>query len=436
MTSPRPDKSNANAIVIAGAGPAGLAAAIAAAKAAPGASVTILEANHQCGAKLLATGGGHCNVSNRRPAEEWPALFNPTGGGKSGKKGRFIVPALRRLPLPDLLAWFKELGVPCHSPDGFHLFPASNSARAVRDALTAEAERLGVAVKLRRRVDAIAIDENGAVRSMRCADEDYPCDAAVIAIGGRSMPDTGSRGDAATLLVAAGHRVTPFSPGLVGLRSDSLSPDLAGVVLPRAETFLRIRGKGETAGSGPEGRELLLTHGGLSGPAVLDLSGLAAERLEHAPGEPLLLRVRWVAGMDAAAWFSELDDWRHHQGSQPLAVLLRRHLPRRLAVWLCARAGVGAEVTAAQLPASGRENLSAALGNFPARITGTEGWDKAMITRGGVALSEVDPENLASLKVAGLYFAGEALDVDGPCGGYNLHWAFASGLLAGSAAAK
>lgn len=174
---------------------------------------------------------------------------------------------------------------------------------------------------------------------------------------------------------------------------------------------------------------MLLTHRGVSGPAVLDLSASLAECL--AKNSAVTLDLAWRAGEDAAAWRSRFDKWRRTAGGTALAALLKELLPQRLAAWLCAFAGLPPGAVAAAVTSAQRDALAQALGAFPARITATEGWNKAMITRGGVVLREVDAKILESRLVAGLHFAGEMLDADGPCGGYNLHWALASGALAG-----
>lgn len=406
-------------VAVIGGGPAGLSAAIHSARL--GAETVVFERNRQCGAKLLATGGGRCNVTNARAAAEWPALF--------GRRGRFIVPALEFLPRSALAAWFASLGEPLDAPDGFHLFPVSNSAKAVRNALYREAKTLGAAIAAESRIQDIRVRNGSVAAIVDQSGAEIACDRAILATGGKSWPATGSTGDGCAMAERLGHRVTPAYPGLVGLRAENLDPDLAGLVLQAATVFFKAKGKGESRGAG----ELLLTHGGVSGPAVLDLSASAAEAL--ADGTGLTLRLRWIGHGDEAFWLERLAAWRKEKGSAAVAALLREHLPLRLARWLCRHAGCGENATAATLGATVRDRLIEALSGFPARITGTEGWEKAMITRGGVDVRDVDPKTMESRVVKGLFFSGETLDMDGPCGGYNLHWAFASGALAGATAA-
>lgn len=404
-------------VAIIGAGPAGLSAAIHAAKT--GAAVTLFERNTQCGAKLLATGGGRCNVTNLRPPGEWPTLF--------GRRGRFITPALDFLPLPDLQTWFEAMGQPLLPTDGFHLFPQSNSARAVRDALLREALHLGADIRTARRITEVHA-ESEKVSGISADGVVFPSERVIIATGGKSWPATGSTWDGCYMARDLGHRINPGFPGLVGLRAANLDADLAGLVLPQALALFRIKGKAELRGRG----ELLLTHGGASGPAILDISASVAEALEDA--SPVTLRLRWLEDKDGNFWMKQLEKWRKGRGTSAIVSLLREFFPQRLARWLCRHAGVDETVTAANVAAGQRDRLIMALAEFPLQVTGSEGWDKAMITRGGVEVRKVDPETLESRLVKGLYFAGETLDIDGPCGGYNLHWAFASGALVGASA--
>ncbi|MCC8190163.1 MAG: aminoacetone oxidase family FAD-binding enzyme, partial [Planctomycetes bacterium] len=409
-------------ICVVGGGPAGLAAAIHAAMA--GARVVLLEQNDGCGVKLTITGGGHCNLTNRRPAEEWPALF--------GRHGRFLQPALGFLSRPRLEAWFQDLGQPTAAADGFHVLPVSHSARAVRDALVATAREWGV--RIRPSVRAVHLMTAGdRVQGVAAVGETVPADAVILATGGISYPATGSTGDGLTMARDVGHTIVPPCPGLVGLQIGNLSPELAGLVLFDAEVRFKQRGWPAQSGSG----ELLLTHRGVSGPAILDLSATVTQALDERedPGRSVTLTLRWLAGKDERQWLVKLAEWRTAKGSSPVAALVRSFMPQKLARWLCEYAGVAEGTRTASLTAGQRDRLATALGCFPAAVTGHDGWDRAMITRGGVDVREITPHTLESRLLDGLYFAGEMLDMDGPCGGYNLHWAFASGALAGWSAA-
>lgn len=427
-------------VCVAGAGPAGLAAAIFAARA--GADVILIEKNRQCGVKLLTTGGGHCNITNIRPAEEWPALF--------GKRGRFITPALERMPRSRLEEWLETLGEPLHCPDGRHVFPCSNSARAVRDALVAEVVRLGVRIVYSQRILEVLIGEDtktgvpgNSVTALCTEAGQFACNRVVLALGGKSYPATGSTWEGAAIAKAMGHRVNSPHPGLVGLVAENLDAELAGLVLPDALISARFKGEGVVWGRG----ELLLTHGGISGPAVLDVSGRIAEALDalasrdKGKGQTVTVKIAWNASdasvvSSPAVWRERLAGWKKIDGAALPATHLKEFFPLRLARWLCAQSGIDANTPMARLTSGNLERFAEFAGGYPAHIVGTQGWDKAMITRGGVDVREIDPHTMESKKIPGLFFAGEMIDMDGPCGGYNIHWAFASGALAGESAAS
>lgn len=407
-----------NPVLVVGGGPAGLAAAIAA--AGNGNRVVLLEKNRECGRKLLATGGGHANLGNLLPMREWPGRF--------GKHGRFITPALARLPTEKYRAWLAGIGVPTTVVDGFHFYPESNQAKQVRDALVAEAIRLGVDIRYGKKADSLAFDGAHGLFALQADGESLAGRAAILACGGKSYPALGSNGDGYALAQRLGHRIRVPVPALVGLRAKEWNSDLAGIVFPHAE--VRFRAKGKKAESGVQ--ELLLTHGGVSGPAVLDLSGEAVETLSA--GLPASLEIRWLAGMGAEEWRKTWAQWRQAKGASQCGTALKTLVPARFAAWLCRLAGMDEKTPVARMGAKETDRLVAMLSSFRLDVADSEGWEKAFVTRGGVVLSEIDPKTLSSRLVPRLSFAGEVPDVDGPCGGFNLHWAFASGALAGSQA--
>ncbi len=401
-------------VAIIGAGPAGLMAAIAAAEA--GARAVVCEQLARPGVKLLATGGGRCNLTNTADAEAVIARF--------GRHGRFMAPALAAMDGPKLRAFFAALGVPTHAPDGFHVFPQSNSARSVLDALLGRAAALGVRLLTGAEATGLSREgletSRGPVRASR----------VVIATGGKGYPALGATGAGYRLAERAGHRIVPPVPGLVPLvTAERWVERVAGVALPEAAVWIGLPKRRQAKSVGP----LLFTHRGLSGPAVLDLSADVAELL--ADGPPVPLRVDLTPSTPAGAWAARFDAWHRAHGRRLVRTLLAEHLPASLAAELCRVAGCGETLRAAEATAAQRRALAAAIVSLPLAITATEGFGQAVITRGGVALSEVDPRTLQSRLVPGLFFAGEVLDLDGPCGGYNLQWAFASGLLAGRSAA-
>ena len=462
-------------IVVIGAGPAGMLAAIGAAER--GRRVLLLDRMPKPGLKLLATGGGRCNLTNVLPPNEFMARF--------GRFGRFMEPALRELDNGGLLKFFATLGVPAHCADGFHYFPVAESAAAVQETLFLYCGKLGVKSRFNCRVGRVLpegrpgfpapgpvargerqtvgtnepVSEQHQARccakrvsasqsDVGCADTARPgagnpglvlqvetdqgtftANRVILAAGGRSYAGLGSDGSGFGLAAHLGHTVKPAHPALVPLIvRETWVPSCAGTTFADAEVWIDLPKKRGVRMCGP----VLFTHRGVSGPAVLDLSGDVAELLEKMPEVPL--RVRWQRAESAEEWTRRLAAWRREHGGKLLRNLLDEKLPASFATALATACGA-AETKAANLTATQAALLVEHLTELPLHVTATEGFGKAMVTRGGVALKEIHPETLESRLVPGLYFAGEVVDLDGPCGGYNLQWAFSSGLLAGRSAA-
>ncbi len=412
--NPRPDRD----VVVAGGGASGLWAAAAA--AAAGARVLLLEKLGRPGVKLCATGGGRCNLTNASSAADFMARF--------GRRGRFMAPALDALDSQSLLAGLERMGVPCVMSDGFHWFPASGRARDVRDALEKRAVELGVAVAAGLPARALEL-RAGRVAGVRTSKGFVAAPAVVIATGGLAYPSLGASGDGYGLAESAGHDLKAPVPALVPLvAAESWVGECAGVVLDSAAAS--VAGPGRRARA--EGA-VLFTHRGLSGPAILDISGDVSEILARRGNATV--RINMFPGEDPKAIAARIRSWRAERGGTAVVRLLDEMMPRKLAHALADLAGLG-DAKAAAMSRAGESKLADLLCGMEIGIAATEGFDKAVITRGGVDLRGVNPETLGSRIAAGLFFAGEVLDIDGPCGGYNLQWAFSSGRLAGASAAN
>ena len=407
-------------VVIVGAGPAGLIAAITAARA--GASVLVLEGGPVPGRKLLASGGGRCNVTNTLPLAEFMERF--------GRFGRFMEPALARLGSADLREFLQQLGVATHAPDGFHVFPIDHRARSVLDGLVAELHRLQVELRNDCQVTDIDVDSGGA-RGVRTSHGSMPARRVILACGGCGYPSLGGSDAGCRLAAACGHRIAPLHPGMVPLLTKEDWPGRCTAdTVPRATLRIRRPGKERIEGRG----DLIFTPGGLAGPVVLDLAREITPLLA-ADGELTLeleLTVRaqseWVADLaDAhrAAPQAEVAAWLQVEGK----------VAPSLAAVVCAQADVDPRWPLAQLGRKQSARLADKLARLHLTVVGDAGWDQAMVMRGGVSLRDVRPETLESRQVRNLFLAGEMLDLDGPCGGFNLQWAFASGHLAGASAA-
>jgi len=440
-------------VVVVGAGPAGLMAALTAARA--DARVTVFEKLPEPGVRLLATGGGHCNFTNTLATDDFIRSF--------GSRRRFVAPALKALNGRRLRLFFEELGVPSHSPDGFHVLPVSDAARSIRDALRQACRKQRVEFRFNSHVSGLQID-CGRVTGILTSHGTESAAGVVLAAGGASYESLGGGASGFRLARLAGHTVAPLCPALVPLVARETWPaTLAGVSLPRVAISVEFqvrrpkaaadscsRGGNAVAASGihavtgaatniefPMHQDdaraaatggLLFTHRGISGPVVLDVSGTVAAALMTSASVDITLDL--VPDWTMEAWQGHIEKLRKEHGARTVPSVLASILPAALAKVVLERAAMPPDAIVARLTHAQSRKLIMLIKNLPLTITGTEGFGKAMVTRGGVNLDEVCPRTLASRRVRGLFFAGEILDVDGPCGGFNLQWAFASGFLA------
>lgn len=403
-------------IAVIGAGPAGLTAAIYAAK--NNCRVTVFEQQRLPGMKLLASGGGRCNLTNALEVEDFAAAF--------GRQGRFTLPALRMLPPLKLREFFSDHGVKTVLTDGFHVFPASGRARDVLNVLLELCEKYGVEIKKQCRVEELIIENNCIVGLVSSAGE-FRFDRVLVAGGGKGYPKLGGSSVAYRLAEQAGHKVKTPLPALTGLRCVEDWPGrCTGISFENVEAYIDLPKFRKKVYSG----ELLFTHHGISGPAVIDLAGQVSELLLKHKEVPL--RIRLFPGSVSGKWQKVFQQEQVSSGKKQFAGVLARYLPKKLANEFCELAGISPQLKTAELNSSSRLALCALLEAVPLSIAGTDPWEKAMLTHGGVLLKKVNPDTMESRLVKGLFFAGEVLDLQGPCGGYNLQWAFASGALAGS----
>jgi predicted Rossmann fold flavoprotein len=399
-------------IAIVGAGAAGLAAAIHA--GGHGVPVVVLESTADGGRKILISGGGRCNVL---PQALEPGRFVSEG------PAHVVRHVLRSWPLAEQHRFFEDdVGVPLSlEPESRKYFPASNRARDVRDGLVALARRRGVTLSVEARVTAVGRNDGGGWRLALAGGQVIDARAVVMATGGCSVPQTGSDGTGIELLRALGLRVHPTYAALTPLTATpAVHAPLSGVSLP---VTLRVAGTKASASGG-----FLFTHRGYSGPAVLDVSHHAVRAASDGRPQPIL--VQWSAASDTD-WHATL------QGDDGLVVSrLRATLPDRLAQQLVVETGLDVDQRIATLRREHRLALVERLCRYPLPWTGDEGFRKAEVTGGGVALDEVDPATMECRRHPGLFLCGELLDAFGPIGGHNFAWAWASGRLAGRGALR
>jgi hypothetical protein len=404
-------------LAVVGAGAAGLAAAIFAARCEPALRVCVIDGARHLGAKILVSGGSRCNVTNRVVTERdfW--------GGSS----RVVRRVLRAFPAERAVEFFAALGVALHEEEDGKLFPDTNRSRTVLDALLAAASASGVIVDDRRRVHGVQRDgDRFAIAADDCR---YTDRRVVIATGGRSLPKTGSDGHGYTLARTLGHGYVDTTPALVPLiLSGDRHATLSGVSHTVALTLLvdrRVRVR--------IGGSLLWTHFGASGPAVLNVSrhwhrarlegGTIAVLLNVCPGESFETLESWLLTQERA------------KARARVATILSTRLPLSVAEQWIDACGLARDVTMAHLPRQARRQLIHTLLEMPLEVTDSRGYNHAEVTAGGIPLDEVDAATLESRICPGLHFAGEILDVDGRLGGFNFQWAWSSGWVAGRAAA-
>jgi predicted Rossmann fold flavoprotein len=435
-------------VAVVGAGAAGLVASAFAASS--GARVTLLERTKDGGRKILISGGGRCNVLPSVLAPERFVTDSPP---------HLLRGMLRAWPLHEQRAFFEDdLQIPLalepasakataaapklagllgsEGAESGKLFPRSNKAKDVRDALVAFARAKGVAILFDTTVtgveraagEFVLATSTGALRF----------DRVVIATGGLSVPATGSDGTGLDIARRFGHRMIDTYPALTPLLGNGQPhASLSGVSLDVRLRALVHRRAGESGKVGSKTVEtfggFLFTHRGYSGPSVLDISHLTTR------GETPTIRATWSV-RTAAEWDNDLQRPAHRSPGEgrPASVLtiLARYIPARLAEHLMSEIGIPDDRRTSSLTRSERLALIDALTSYPLPWSGNEGYRKAEVTGGGVALDEVDPKTLESKHVAGLYLCGEMLDAFGPIGGHNFSWAWATGRAAGLAAGR
>ena len=402
-------------IVVVGAGAAGLMASISAARG--GRPVLLLERTRDGGRKILISGGGRCNIL---PSHSEPSRFVSDSSPHTLRK------ILSAWPLEAQKQFFEEevgLRLALEAETG-KLFPVSNSARQVRDGLVTLARRRGVTIHTGASVTDLIPGERRTWTVMRDAGEPIVAAAVILASGGLSVPATGSDGTGLEIARRLGHTIHDTYPALTPLLADRAPhAHLAGVSLDvTLEAPLGTRKV--TARGG-----FLFTHRGYSGPAILDISHLAVlSKRKRGPLQPIF--VRWT---DRGA-----EEWERtlRGGSGLVLTTLREHLPARVAEMLLVEGRVAAHRTHATLPREERLRLVTALTRYPLPWTGEEGYKKAEVTGGGIALEEIVTRTLESRIHPGLFLCGEILDAFGPIGGHNFQWAWATGRAAGLGAAE
>jgi predicted Rossmann fold flavoprotein len=417
--------SQSKQVVVIGGGAAGLMAAGQAAQA--GARVLLLERTGRLGTKLRITGKGRCNLSNSAPLDEFLAHF--AFPDPESESRYFLRNAFARFFTADLVSFFDKLGVPTVEERGGRIFPASNDAHQIAEAMARFARESGAEIRQQSRVAHLQLDGERVMGVVLESGEQIAAGAVVVATGGVSYPKTGSTGDGYRLAEQAGHTIVPVRPALVPLGIAGSEPrQMMGLSLRNVEVRLLLDGEEFAREFG----EMLFTHYGVSGPIVLTLSGPAVARLGKGRLE---LSINLKPALSAEKLDARLRRDFDQFGKRTYRNLLKELLPQKMIDVVAARSGIPPDKPGHQITAEERARLRELLHDFRLEIVGHRPLDEAIVTAGGVDTRDVDPRTMASRRVQGLYFAGEVLDVQADTGGYNLQAAFSTGYVAGRAAA-
>jgi predicted Rossmann fold flavoprotein len=404
-------------IAIVGAGAAGLATAIFAARQRVG-PLLLLESATRPGAKILDSGGSRCNVTNAIVGE---ADFN-------GSPPHLVRRVLRAFTVEQTVEFFRGLGVGLHEEEHGKLFPDANRSRVVLEALLGEVSRLGVELRTGERVLRVRPAEGGFL--LETSRQQLWARQVVLASGGCSLPKSGSDGAGLRIAESLGHSVVAPTPALAPLVLEgSWHARLAGVTHP-AQLTVHASGRPPVRRTGA----LLWTHFGVSGPVVLDVSRFwLRARIE---GRAPRLEASLLPGVSFESCDASLTDLGRSSPRLTLANALARWLPAAVAEAVSTGAGLAPDQAIGRLRREGRRELVRSLVSRPLAVVDCRGWDHAEATAGGVPLEEFDTRTLASRMCAGLFAAGEVLDVDGRLGGFNFQWAWSSAWVAAGGLAR
>jgi predicted Rossmann fold flavoprotein len=412
-------------VIVIGGGPSGLMACIAAAE--HGAKVILIDKGDKLGRKLGISGGGRCNVTNAKEIDE---LIKHIPGN-----GRFLYSALDTFSNRDIVAFFESMGIALKEEDRGRMFPVSDKAKTVVDALVGKVRSLGVDIRVNSPV-AEVLFEGGSVSGVKLrSGETLHSSAVVVASGGKSVPHTGSTGDGYPWAEAAGHTITELYPTEVPLTSDE------PFVRSRELQGLSLRGITLTVWS-PKGKkiiehegDLIFTHFGLSGPAVLRCSQFVVKQRKKFSVRDIVLTIDVFPERSEDELRGDLLQLAENEPKKALKNVLKGTIQERLLSLLLQKAGLAEDLTYHQIPKLPWLEFIKLLKAFPVTVNGTLSIEEAFVTGGGVNLKEIDPRTMQSKLMAGLFFCGEILDVHGYTGGYNITAAFTTGYTAGKNAA-
>jgi len=405
-------------VIVVGGGPAGLMAAGTA--AGQGKKVLLLEKNNSLGRKLLITGKGRCNLTNNTDQE---GLLANIPGNPS-----FLYSAFYTFGSQELISFFEGLGVNLKTERGNRVFPASDKALDIVQALVRYVKKQKADIRLNEPVSEIKLLPEDIKEVVASSGRSYKCRKLILATGGLSYPGTGSTGDGYKFARNMGHKVTKLSPSLVPLKTqESWVHELQGLGLKNVGVKVSLGGKLLYQDFG----EVMFTHYGISGPVTLSASRYLTDCFNKSEAEPAIFSIDLKPALDHSALDKRLIRDLEKYKNKDFQNSLNDLLPQKMIPVIVELSGIPAEKKSNSVTKEERRNLGMILKELKFHITGPVGFNEAVITVGGVSVDEIKPGSMESRLVPGLYLAGELLDVDGYTGGFNLQIAFSTGYLAG-----
>lgn len=411
-------------VIVIGGGPSGLMAAIAAGE--QGARVLLLDKGSKLGKKLAISGGGRCNVTNRLPVDE---IIKHIPGN-----GRFLYSAFSIFNNEDIIRFFEDLGIELKEEDHGRMFPVTDKAQSVVDALLRRIDELNITVRVNTAV-ANVLYENGRTAGVELRDgQTILSETIVVAAGGCSVPQTGSTGDGYPWAEQAGHKITELYPTEVPVTSNEAfikEKTLQGLSLRNiALSVLNPKGKAIITHQ----MDMIFTHFGVSGPAVLRCSQFVVKALKKAP--EVVMTMDSLPEKNEEQLFQEIHRLMKDNPKKAVKNCLKGIVPERYLLFLLKQADIEEEMICNGVATEKIRQFSHLCKDFRFTVNGTLPLEKAFVTGGGVSIKEIEPKTMASKKMAGLYFCGEVLDIHGYTGGYNITSALVTGRLAGTNAGQ
>ena len=408
-------------VIVIGGGPSGLMAAIAAGES--GAKVLLIDKGEKLGRKLAISGGGRCNVTNRLPIDD---IIKHIPGN-----GRFLYSAFSLFNNEDIITFFNKLGIDLKEEDHGRMFPISDKSQSVIDALLRKLSELHIKVLMNRPVQTVHY-QNGQAKSVQLkTGESYDTRAVVIAVGGKSVPHTGSTGDGYAWAEKAGHTITELFPTEVPVTSNEpfiKEKQLQGLSL-RSIGLSVLNQKGKAIIT--HRMDMIFTHFGISGPAVLRCSQFIVKELKKSASKEVIVSLDIFPDKKEDALFQELSVLLKKEPKKSIKNILKGFLPERYLLFLLKKNEIDPLIQAATLSNEKLRNFVESCKRFRFTVNGTLPIEKAFVTGGGVSIKEIEPKTMASKLMNGLYFCGEILDIHGYTGGFNITSALVTGRLAG-----